>query len=201
MGNKNSGKKSICKIDGNGRECVLCHKYKPWMCYRNGNERHGYTSRCKDCLSVRPLEQRNWNKLRVDDGGRECRKCRTYKPWGEYGKRKEGSRGGLRGYNIYCRECYKWICFKGCFQYGITFTDYKNILLKQGGVCAICKCSEKTKKGNGDGKARSLSIDHDHKTGKVRGLLCANCNSALGLIGENVNRLATMIEYLSRKVS
>ena len=56
-------------------------------------------------------------------------------------------------------------------EYGITLVEYDQMLAEQGGVCAICK-----KEPDG----RRLSVDHDHVTGEVRGLLCVRCNSFLG---------------------
>lgn len=73
--------------------------------------------------------------------------------------------------------------------YGITENEYNNLYKKQNGVCAIC--GGKQRKNN-----KYFCIDHDHKTKKVRGLLCHNCNVALGLINENKEILKKMIEYL-----
>jgi hypothetical protein len=56
--------------------------------------------------------------------------------------------------------------------YGLGPGDYERLYALQGGTCAICK--------RATGKTRRLSVDHDHKTGKVRGLLCRPCNSMLG---------------------
>src|SRR4051812_36221868 len=56
-------------------------------------------------------------------------------------------------------------------RYGITPEKYAEMLFAQGGVCKICKCPP------GSGKRTVLEVDHDHKTGEVRGLLCASCNS------------------------
>ena len=56
-------------------------------------------------------------------------------------------------------------------RYGITLDDYNALLKKQGGTCAICKTAPTLKK---------LFIDHDHKDGRVRGLLCSRCNLLLG---------------------
>ena len=58
-------------------------------------------------------------------------------------------------------------------KYGITETDYQNLLRKQNGNCAIC---------GGKNKSRRLHVDHDHKTGKVRGLLCLRCNGSLSWV-------------------
>jgi len=52
-------------------------------------------------------------------------------------------------------------------RYGITSTEYEKILTSQGGTCAICGRNPRT---------RRLAVDHDHRTGKVRGLLCWTCN-------------------------
>ncbi len=60
--------------------------------------------------------------------------------------------------------------------YGITYQQYEEMLEKQNGVCAICKKCETLKQ---KGKTRRLCIDHDHTTGKIRGLLCDKCNGML----------------------
>lgn len=75
-------------------------------------------------------------------------------------------------------------------QYGITLEEYEILLEKQNGMCAICK-SENT-----HSKGYCFAVDHDHKTGKVRGLLCHQCNLALGNIKDNVQTLHSMIRYL-----
>ena len=73
--------------------------------------------------------------------------------------------------------------------YGITLQEHQEMYKNQNGVCAICK-------GEGDGKWKKLCVDHDHKTGKVRQLLCRNCNMVLGQVGDNANLLEEMIKYL-----
>ena len=73
--------------------------------------------------------------------------------------------------------------------YGITLNEHTQMYDEQNGVCAICK-------NEGDGKWKKLCVDHDHKTGKVRQLLCRNCNMVLGQVGDNINILQSMIEYL-----
>lgn len=73
--------------------------------------------------------------------------------------------------------------------YGITQQDYVLMLVQQNGVCAICG-------SNNNGKA--LHIDHDHKTGKVRALLCAFCNHGLGYI-ENSIWIKKAQSYLNQK--
>ena len=73
------------------------------------------------------------------------------------------------------------------------------MLEKQNGVCAICEQKETVidKRIN---KVRRLSVDHDHKTRKVRGLLCAKCNHLLGNINDNIKILNRSILYLEDKL-
>lgn len=62
-------------------------------------------------------------------------------------------------------------------RYSLTPSDYRQMLEKQNHVCAICGEPETTKR---NGRIIHLAIDHDHETGKVRGLLCKRCNTVLG---------------------
>ena len=72
-------------------------------------------------------------------------------------------------------------------KYGITYAEYNLMLRKQHYKCKICKIPE--------GK-KALSVDHNHITGKVRGLLCNNCNSLLGYAKDNPIILQLAIDYL-----
>lgn len=76
-------------------------------------------------------------------------------------------------------------------KYGLTPDGYEQLLLSQGGKCAVCT----TDKPNGPG-GRYFFVDHDHATGKVRGLLCSNCNSILGHAKDSVQTLRRAISYL-----
>lgn len=82
--------------------------------------------------------------------------------------------------------------------FGITLEDYKKLLTEQGGLCSICKGKnpkDSMKKGE------YFSVDHDHSTGQIRGLLCGSCNVGLGHFGDDINRLQAAIDYLSRRKS
>jgi hypothetical protein len=74
--------------------------------------------------------------------------------------------------------------------YGLDFKDYQKMLEAQGHKCAICGSPPPNNR-----KTR-LAIDHCHKTGKVRGLLCDRCNRSIGLLKDNVSILQKAIEYL-----
>ena len=78
-------------------------------------------------------------------------------------------------------------------KYKITLDRYNELYIKQGGVCAVCFERETMKYL---GKVRVLCVEHDHKTGKVRGLLCSNCNRALGLLQDSPVVVNSLKEYL-----
>lgn len=77
--------------------------------------------------------------------------------------------------------------------YGITQEDYDQLFEKQNGRCAICGEFETSKVY---GKIRTLSVDHNHETGKVRGLLCHKCNTMLGSSKDNIHILEKAILYM-----
>lgn len=76
--------------------------------------------------------------------------------------------------------------------YGITPEIYDELLAAQGGVCAICR-------GGLNGKSKKyFSVDHDHATGRVRGLLCEACNFGLGKFRDSSDLLQKAAQYLAR---
>lgn len=77
------------------------------------------------------------------------------------------------------------------FNYGVTAEDYAAMNEAQGFVCKICKQPE-TYQGR-----ENLSVDHDHKTGDIRGLLCARCNLVLGKVQDDAELLYRMVDYLT----
>ena len=78
--------------------------------------------------------------------------------------------------------------------YGITVEDYDALYDGQGGACAICHRPETTTGKNG--VARILSVDHDHESGVVRGLLCSHCNIAIGLLDDDADLIHLAAAYL-----
>lgn len=83
-------------------------------------------------------------------------------------------------------------------EYGITAEEYDKMWQEQGGRCLICGGEETCKNVSvwGDEKVRALAVDHCHDTGKVRGLLCKNCNTLIGFAKEDVELLRSAISYL-----
>jgi hypothetical protein len=128
-----------------------------------------------------------------------CCKCKTELPLKEFVKdknRKDGIYPVCRG----CRNSYARIHratypkksqgYTRKYKYGITNEDYDKKLNDQGNACAICQT--KIPGGNKE----SFFIDHDHETGKVRGLLCRSCNLMIGHAKDETQLLATAIGYL-----
>lgn len=81
--------------------------------------------------------------------------------------------------------------------YGVAAPEYEKMLAAQDGRCAVCG-ADNSGSVNKDGTFRSMFVDHDHATGKVRGLLCRSCNSALGYAHDNPEVLMKLAEYLNR---
>ena len=77
-------------------------------------------------------------------------------------------------------------------KYGITVEEYEKLFKDQENKCKICGIHM----NNAKGKGKCLTIDHDHKTGKVRGLLCGKCNSGLGLFNEDIEIIQNALNYL-----
>lgn len=74
--------------------------------------------------------------------------------------------------------------------YGISLVEYERILISQGGACKICRRVP-------DGK--HLAVDHDHATGRIRGLLCQQCNTVLGLLKEDLESIKRLFEYVGEE--
>ena len=100
------------------------------------------------------------------------------------------SKEGLRGCKICRVSAWKSYNFK---QYGMTVIDYNRMFQLQGGMCAICQIHQAELK-------QALAVDHNHTTGKVRKLLCRNCNALLGLAKESIETFENVIKYLREEV-
>ena len=75
--------------------------------------------------------------------------------------------------------------------YGLTLEDYDLLLEEQGGCCAICGTDKPTGKGR-------FHVDHDHNTNEIRGLLCSQCNQAIGLLKDSSKNCLLAASYLKQ---
>ena len=132
---------------------------------------------CIWCHFALPLSAFSIDSTQKDGLRVYCRQCRSERRVGEHSKRD------LTKYNI-ARK--KW---RGAQTEEDRNIDYGAVLLSQGNKCAICR------KPAVEYKTR-FCIDHNHETGEVRGLLCHNCNLALGSFKDSVDSLKRAIKYL-----
>ncbi len=154
------------------KQCTRCKTTKPTSeFYGLTNDRgHKYlAAECKACAAGRSNEWREKNPEKANASARESqRRYRRAHP--EESERK------------WRTSAYK--------KFGITVDDYDKMFKAQNGVCKICELPQ-------SGRFKHLAVDHDHETGKVRGLLCMTCNRNLGYV-ERDNRLRRILEYLKK---
>jgi len=139
---------------------------------------------------------------------RRCTRCERQLPVIWFGK----DRSKPSGVKSRCRECLgatiTHVCqtgrsARGMFKhelsyvkaYGITPVEYERMFAAQAGTCAICRRSERVR--NNVGGTKRLAVDHDHRTGQVRGLLCHACNVSIGQMGDDPMLLLRAARYLA----
>lgn len=81
--------------------------------------------------------------------------------------------------------------------YGLSPAEYEELAREQSGLCGICGETESRVR---KGKLLPLAVDHDHKTGKVRGLLCMDCNRALGWFHDDLARIEGAVSYIRKYI-
>ena len=150
------------------------------------------TKRCHRCKKIKPVcEFYSDRSIKKDGYSFYCKKCKRkdFKIYYQKNKKRIG---------IYSKEAYKKQRLnpeykekerlthlrKGIEKYGITLTEYDRMVADQKEVCFLCGKPE---------LIRRLSIDHNHKTGKVRGLLCTGCNIKLEWF---INLRENIVSYL-----
>lgn len=124
-------------------------------------------------------------------GHKYCPRCDEHLPVDQFGRRRSSNPASNGAYKAYCRPCERDAGDHYRLQrvYGISLDDYAALFEAQDGRCAIC--------GNRPRK-RKLAVDHDHKTGAVRGLLCSHCNhKLLGGARDSIDMLQSAIDYLT----
>lgn len=204
-------RKEVKMRDGRGSQCNTCvaaSKREYYKNRKNGNSR------------IRLEEKQRLAAEKANITHKVCTKCKVEKPVSEFnseGKNRPGK------YKPQCKECtQKYYTTKDKFHkenggnptrkewfkknrdrlkdgflrrtYGISIEEYKTMFNNQCGKCAICG-KEETRL-NKDGTKLDLSVDHCHKTGKVRKLLCSTCNTTLGKVEEDIDRLSKLAAYI-----
>ena len=163
--------------------CPTCNKRRIYKTKQGLKEANKLNRSCKSCSNSIVLGGegsifKNNKKL--------CSSCKEYKELSQYFKYSNRYHSCCKSCssiksNLYHKSVYRYS------RYGIEESIYLKILNDQEKKCAICKM-----------KVKNFHIDHDHKTNKVRGLLCGNCNKALGLFKENTNTMNNAIIYINK---
>lgn len=141
---------------------------------------------CVYCKKLKKLEDFHVDRRKPDGRHGGCKRCRNKNRRKAYAQNPERD----RLYGALFRPEQRATVLKR--KYNLTPDEYDALLEAQGGGCAIC--------GRAAGMVR-LAVDHDHQTGKIRGLLCAACNQGLGLFMDSSDHLQRAVEYLRRSQS
>lgn len=191
--NKKPGRKARPK-----KLCPDCKQLKPRKDYTKvPANKDGLNYCCKICAATRTRAYYDRRKtiIPITITEKRCSHCRIVKPVSDF-SRNRASKDHLEGY---CRLCVREINKTNntylLTNYGITWDDFYAMLAAQNNVCAICKEDEKVIHL---GKKLRLSVDHNHKTKKVRGLLCYACNHLVGYLQRHKHNLVTALAYIEK---
>ena len=144
----------------------------------------GHYNQCKSCrlLDRNKRELARFNPL--FEGSKSCLRCLKNLPKVQFVLNKSSK----DGFNGWCKPCSKDSALLS--KYSISLEEYQKQLHKQNFKCAICKTDDAR------GVSNSFVVDHCHKTGKIRGLLCNHCNTGLGKLGDSIESIKRVLEYL-----
>lgn len=158
----------------------------------------GITKTCSTCYIEKPIADFSKQSIRPDGLNITCKLCMKSRQEVRYRDPKKRQR--ILDASARWRErnpdadADKTLRRK----YGITLAQYDALFAAQGGVCALCKKGETTKRRKkGEGRER-LAVDHCHDTGRVRGLLCFKCNTAIGALGDTEEAAQKVVDYLNK---
>lgn len=201
------------------RRCPRCCRQLPKSAFwRDRLRPHGCFAICKDCANVRdgrkyrtcrtcrhkkPIKSEFWPSRAICKtcylvrGLKHCGKCLQLKKLEKF---HNNTTANLDGKRSWCKICCKphdndvvRVRRNALRRYGLTEQDYEVLLKQQNYCCAVCADTQEEAGGH------LLSVDHCHKTGVVRGLLCPRCNAGLGQFRDNPDFLKAAIKYLGRR--
>ena len=135
---------------------------------------------CKTCNTNKPLSAFGLLRGKPRHICIECRKIES-KQWYENNKERKKELSKAYKHTKKDKDLQK--------TYGISLEEYNRKMAQQNCRCKICLTHQ-------DNLKRAMCVDHDHETGKVRGLLCDTCNRSLGLLKDDINTLERALEYL-----
>ncbi len=179
------------------KECPDCGETKSRAEFRrNGHRPDGLSFYCRVCFSKRDKEayrRRQAQKGRivrervsVPDGHKGCPHCEEVKPLSEWPRNRQSS----DDYGSYCKTCHGVRSARDYLRrtYKLESKDVRVLIRQQAGMCPICL------------GARPEHVDHDHATGAIRGVLCFNCDAALGQFKDRPDVLRRAAAYVEGEV-
>lgn len=175
------------------KRCTGCGRELPLGSFAaDRNRRDGLQVRCRECVAEysaahyrrrrESLGRTVREKVDIPAGHKLCQTCGEVKPHSEWHRNSSAS----DGLSTWCKACR---AIKGREDhlkrnYGLTEAERDAMVASQMGLCAICL------------KAPAVHVDHCHQTGRVRGVLCFNCNSAIGKLGDDPDAVRRAAAYL-----
>lgn len=189
------------------KNCTKCGESKPLSeFYRTSKGKLGHTAACKVCTITAAENYRkdNLEKIRARDRDRYANDKEKFqaKAKRHYAKNAEQYKAANRANYQKKRDYYlayaktyalnnpeKIVNTKLKGSFGITLEQYNQILAIQNGVCAICRTAT-------NGSRKRWAVEHDHASGRIRGLCCGACNSLLGFARDSRELLERAIAYL-----
>ncbi|MET7723978.1 endonuclease VII domain-containing protein [Streptomyces mirabilis] len=175
------------------KRCTGCERALPTASFAaDRNRRDGLQVRCRECVaeySAAHYRRRREaigksvrQRVDVPPGHKLCRTCGEIKPHSEWHRNATAS----DGLSTRCKACRAIQGREGHLKrhYGMTEAERDEMIASQMGLCVICL------------KAPAVHVDHCHETGRVRGVLCFNCNSAIGKLGDDPDAVRRAAAYL-----
>lgn len=157
------------------KKCSGCGQEKPFAAfYRDARKRIGLTSRCKTCMDEYARQPAAKERQRVRRNDTSFKTYHTVRARADCDRHK----GKKRALELKAR-------------YGLDLAVFDKLLEEQQGRCPICAVCLTFGRG-----ASAAHVDHDHETGRVRGLLCSNCNRGLGCFKDSPEALTRALQYL-----
>lgn len=191
------------RADGMKR-CKICGTDKPAAAfYGRAGSVDGLRADCKDCIKARSRRWYDANAETAKERARQwvidnperarARRAKWHAENGreQYLKHREKRLAAAAAARKADPEKYRRIDLAQSLRvYGLTVERFDQMVATQGGMCAICRRPP-------NGRGRRLHVDHDHVSGRVRGLLCHSCNTSIGHLAESAEILARAIVYLT----
>lgn len=186
----------------NTKKCWNCNRdLSTTNFHKNSARKDGLDTQCKECRSKYNKKWRKNNETKIRQKSHEryikmisrenieipkekfCSSCNRIKPSSEFYTDKR-TKNGLRAE---CKKCSRWKYILK--QYNLMADEWRAIYKEQNGKCPICNSSLDDK---------DWHTDHDHKTGKIRGILCPRCNKGIGHFCDNPSYLRGAARYLDK---